>query len=212
MQEFTSSVNGNAANAREARGIAEASLLGAQEGEVAMRDAVDAMDRIADVSGRIADITAVIDRIASQTHILALNAAVEAARAGEAGRGFHIVAAEVRTLAGHSKQAANEIRLLVDESVETIADGARRIGSAGSAMTELSSGVERMTHSVRSIATVSDAQAAGILQVNEAVRQIDEVTQSNSALVEEAAAAADAVKQRARELVDSVAFFQLDAA
>lgn len=212
MQEFTASVNGNAANAREARGIAEASLLGAQEGEVAMRDAVDAMDRIASVSSRIAEITAVIDRIASQTHILALNAAVEAARAGEAGRGFHIVAAEVRTLAGHSKQAANEIRLLVDESGETIADGARRIGNAGGAMTELSSGVERMTHSVRSIATVSDAQAVGILQVNEAVRQIDEVTQSNSALVEEAAAAADAVKQRARELVDSVAFFRLDAA
>lgn len=212
MQEFTASVNGNAANARDARGIAERSLTGARDGEAAMRDAVVAMDRIADVSTRIAEITAVIDRIASQTHILAINAAVEAARAGEAGRGFHIVAAEVRTLAAHSKKAAKEIRGLVDESAETIADGTRLIGRAGQTMVELSGGVERMTDSVRSIATVSDAQASGILQVNEAVRQIDEVTQSNSALVEEAAAAADAVKVRARELVESVAFFQLAAA
>ncbi|MET0256454.1 MAG: methyl-accepting chemotaxis protein [Luteibacter sp.] len=212
MQEFTASVNGNAANAREARGIAERSLLGARDSETAMRDAVGAMDRIAGVSTRIAEITATIDRIASQTHILALNAAVEAARAGEAGRGFHIVAAEVRVLAAHSKQAANEIRVLVDESAETIADGSRLIGHAGQSMAELSGGVERMTHSVRSIATVSDAQASGILQVNEAVRQIDEVTQSNSALVEQAAAAADAVKMRAKDLVDSVAFFTLEAA
>ena len=212
MQELTASVKGNAANARDARGIAESSLDGVRDSEVAMREAVGAMERISGVSSRIAEITEVIERIASQTHILALNAAVEAARAGEAGRGFHIVAAEVRTLAAHSKQAANEIRLLVGESAETTADGTRLIGHAGDAMAKLSVGVERMTHSVRSIATVSDAQASGILQVNEAVRQIDEVTQSNSALVEEAAAAADAVKLRARELVDSVAFFQLAAA
>lgn len=212
MQELTASVKGNAVNAREARGIAERSLEGVRDSEVAMRDAVGAMDRISGVSSRIAEITEVIERIASQTHILALNAAVEAARAGDAGRGFQIVAAEVRTLAAHSKQAANEIRQLVGESAETTADGTRLIGHAGQAMAELSIGVERMTQSVRSIATVSDAQASGILQVNEAVRQIDEVTQSNSALVEEAAAAADAVKLRARDLVDSVAFFQLAAA
>jgi methyl-accepting chemotaxis protein-1 (serine sensor receptor) len=212
MQEFTTSVHGNAANAREARDIAEGSLLTARDSEKAMRDAVSAMQRIAGASDRIAEITAVIDRIASQTHILALNAAVEAARAGEAGRGFHIVAGEVRTLAAHSKHAANEIRGLVTASGETIADGTRLIDHAGTSMAELSSGVERMTHSVRSIVTVSDAQAGGILQVNEAVRQIDEVTQSNSALVEEAAAAADAVRLRASELVDSVAFFRLEAA
>jgi methyl-accepting chemotaxis protein-1 (serine sensor receptor) len=212
MQEFTTSVHGNAANAREARQIAEGSLVSAQESEKAMRDAVIAMRRIAGASDRIAEITAVIDRIASQTHILALNAAVEAARAGEAGRGFHIVAGEVRTLAAHSKHAASEIRVLVAESVETIADGTRLIDHAGASMADLSSGVERMTHSVRSIVTVSDAQSGGILQVNEAVRQIDEVTQSNSALVEEAAAAADAVRLRARELVESVAFFRLEAA
>jgi methyl-accepting chemotaxis protein len=212
MQEFSSSVHANAASAREARAAAEASLSGAREGEQAMREAVAAMERIAGVSVRITEITEVIERIASQTHILALNAAVEAARAGEAGRGFHIVAGEVRVLASHSKAAAGQIRALVEESSETIADGSQRIGQAGQRMEGLASDVERVTQSVRSIAALSDAQASGILQVNDAVRQIDEVTQSNSALVEEAAAAADAVKSRARGLVESVAFFRMEAA
>jgi methyl-accepting chemotaxis protein len=212
MQEFTSGVHANAASARDARVAAEQSLAGAREGEDAMREAVVAMDRIAGVSTRITEITETIERIASQTHILALNAAVEAARAGEAGRGFHIVAGEVRILAAHSKTAAGQIRTLVQESSETIAEGAQRIDAAGARMEGLARDVDRVTHAVRAIATLSDTQATGILQVNEAVRQIDEVTQSNSALVEEAAAAADAVKSRAGGLVDSVAFFRMEAA
>ncbi|QWT19376.1 HAMP domain-containing protein [Bacillus sp. NP157] len=212
MQEFTSGVHANAANAREARVAAEQSLAGAREGEQAMRDAVVAMERIANVSGRITEITEAIERIASQTHILALNAAVEAARAGDAGKGFNIVAGEVRVLASHSKTAAGQIRALLQESSETIDDGSRQVSRAGDRMAMLVGDVDRVTHAVRTIATLSDTQASGILQVNEAVRQIDEVTQSNSALVEEAAAAADAVKSRAAALVDSVAFFRTEAA
>jgi methyl-accepting chemotaxis protein len=211
MQEFTSGVHANAANAREARTAAEQSLRGAREGEVAMHDAIDAMDRIMAVSGRITDITETIERIASQTHILALNAAVEAARAGDAGKGFHIVAGEVRLLAAHSKAAAGQIRVLVEASGEAIATGTQRIAHAGDRIETLAHDVDRVTHAVRAIATLSDTQASGILQVNEAVRQIDEVTQSNSALVEEAAAAADAVKMRAAALVESVAYFRLEA-
>lgn len=212
MQEFTGSVHANATSAREARSAAEKSSEGARESEQAMRDAVVAMDRIASVSTRITEITEVIERIASQTHILALNAAVEAARAGDAGKGFHIVAGEVRVLAAHSKTAAGQIRALVEESTESIADGSHLIGHAGKRMEGLANDVDQVTASVRAIATLSDTQAAGILQVNQAVRQIDEVTQSNSALVEQAAAAADAVKARARGLVESVAFFRIEAA
>jgi methyl-accepting chemotaxis protein len=151
-----------------------------------------------------------MDRIATQTHILALNASVEAARAGEAGKGFNIVAGEVQSLARHSRTASREIRSLIEESVTIIGSGTQMIAHAESMVGKLLDSVDEVAHTVNAIASQSMEQATGIQQVNRAVQQMDEVTQSNAALVEEAAAAADTVQMRAHLLVESVAFFKLD--
>ncbi|WP_233841267.1 methyl-accepting chemotaxis protein [Dyella sp. 2HG41-7] len=209
MQALTSSVNSNAKRTHEASQLAESASGIARESGAAMSEAVSAMTQVQDVANRITEITETMDRIATQTHILALNAAVEAARAGEAGKGFNIVAAEVQSLARSSRTASSEIRALIEESVSIIGNGTQIIARAESMVGKLLESVDNVTHTVESIATQNMEQASGIQQVNRAVRQMDEVTQNNAALVEEAAAAADTVQVRARALVESVAFFKL---
>ncbi|HUA80065.1 MAG TPA: methyl-accepting chemotaxis protein, partial [Dyella sp.] len=210
MQAFTSSVNSNAMRAHEASRLAESASDIARQSGAAMSEAVSAMTQVQDVASRISEITETMDRIATQTHILALNASVEAARAGEAGKGFNIVAAEVQSLARSSRTASSEIRALIEESVSIIGSGTQMIGRAESMVGKLLDSVDSVTQTVESIATLSMEQANGIQQVNRAVRQMDEVTQNNAALVEEAAAAADTVQVRARALVQSVEFFKLN--
>lgn len=209
MQEFTRNARASADGAQGAQQRAQASLDAAHETRAAMEQAIDAMERIGDTSRRISEITEMLDRLATQSHILALNATVEAARAGEAGRGFNIVAVEVRALAAQSKNAARDIRELVGHSRATVETGADRIARAGDLIRQLTGSVDEVSRAVGTIARASHDQVADIDQVNHAIGQIDHVTQSNSALVEEAAAAAEAVKGRAQTLVQSVAFFRL---
>ena len=209
MQEFTDSVNANAMRAHEASRLAETASGIARESGAAMSEAVGAMVQVQSVASRITDITEMMDRIATQTHILALNASVEAARAGAAGKGFNIVAAEVQSLARSSRTASSEIRSLIEESVNIIESGTQMISRAESMVGKLLDSVDNVAQTVGSIATQSREQATGIQQVNRAVRQMDEVTQSNAALVEEAAAAANTVQVRARSLVQSVEFFNV---
>lgn len=210
MQEFTNSVNANAIRAHEASRMAGSVTDVARQSGTAMSDAVSAMTQVQDVANRINEITETMDRIATQTHILALNASVEAARAGEAGKGFNIVAGEVQALARSSRTASSEIRKLIEESVTIIGSSTQMISHAESMVGKLLGSVDNVTDTVNTIASQSSEQAHNIQQVNRAVQQMDEVTQRNAALVEEAAAAADTVQVRARSLVESVAFFKLD--
>lgn len=210
MQAFTNSVNANAMRANEASRLAKSACDIARQSGAAMSEAVGAMTQVQDVASRITEITETMDRIATQTHILALNASVEAARAGEAGKGFNIVAAEVQALARSSRTASSEIRALIEESVTIIGSGTQVISQAESMVGKLLDSVDDVTETVASIAALSVEQADGIQQVNSAVRQMDEVTQHNAALVEEAAAATGSVQMRARLLVESVEFFKLD--
>jgi len=160
-------------------------------------------------SHKISDIIQVIDGIAFQTNILALNAAVEAARAGEQGRGFAVVASEVRSLAGRSADAAKEIKMLINASVERVEHGTALVDQAGTTMTEVVSSIKRVTDIMGEISAASNEQALGVAQVGEAVKQMDEVTQQNAALVEEMAAAASSLKNQALDLVEAVSVFKL---
>jgi methyl-accepting chemotaxis protein-1 (serine sensor receptor) len=209
MQEFTNSVNTNAMRAHEASRLAESAADIAKQSGSAMSEAVNAMGQVQDVASRITEITETMDRIATQTHILALNASVEAARAGEAGKGFNVVAGEVQSLARNSRSASSTIRSLIEESVTIIESGTQMIARAEAMVGKLLDSVDDVARTVNAIAEQSREQATGIRQVNRAVQQMDEVTQSNAALVEEAAAAADTVQRRAHVLVESVAFFKL---
>jgi len=168
------------------------------------------MASINDSSSKIVDIISVIDGIAFQTNILALNAAVEAARAGEQGRGFAVVATEVRNLAQRSAAAAKEIKALIDDSVGKVAVGSRLVDEAGSTMDEVVASVQRVTDIMAEISGAGDEQSAGIEQINQAVSEMDNVTQQNAALVEEAAAAAAAMQQQAEQLERVVSVFRLD--
>ena len=212
MEELSSTVKQNADNAAQANQLAmSASTVAVQGGEV-VAQVVDTMRGINDSSRKIADIISVIDGIAFQTNILALNAAVEAARAGEQGRGFAVVASEVRSLAGRSAEAAKEIKALIDDSVNRVAQGTTLVDQAGSTMQEVVTSIRRVTDIVGEISHASAEQNQGVAQVGQAVTQMDQVTQQNAALVEEMAAAAGSLKSQAQELVQTVAVFKLSGA
>jgi methyl-accepting chemotaxis protein len=168
------------------------------------------MASINESSKKIVDIIGVIDGIAFQTNILALNAAVEAARAGEQGRGFAVVASEVRNLAQRSAAAAKEIKVLIDASTEQVDAGASLVNTAGATMDDVVASVGRVTSIIREIALSSGEQEAGIGQVSQAINDMDAMTQQNAALVEEAAAASEAMRQQAAQLEEAVSVFQLE--
>jgi methyl-accepting chemotaxis protein len=210
MEELTSAVRANNDNARQANQLAQSASEVAVQGGAVVSQVVNTMGAINDSSRKIVDIIAVIDGIAFQTNILALNAAVEAARAGEQGRGFAVVASEVRTLAQRSAAAAKEIKELIGNSVEKVEVGSKLVEQAGQTMAEVVSSVQRVTDIMAEISTAGDEQSAGIEQINQAVSEMDTVTQQNAALVEEAAAAAEAMQQQAANLERVVSVFQLD--
>ncbi|WP_443115212.1 methyl-accepting chemotaxis protein [Herbaspirillum seropedicae] len=211
MEELTGTVKQNAENALQANQLAHSASSTASKGGEVVSQVVDTMQAINDSSRKIVDIISVIDGIAFQTNILALNAAVEAARAGEQGRGFAVVASEVRSLAQRSAAAAKEIKSLIDDSVEKVEAGSQLVEQAGATMSEVVTSVQRVTDIVGEIAEASREQSTGIEQVNRAITQMDEVTQQNAALVEEAAAAAQSLQAQATNLVGAVSIFKIEA-
>ena len=210
MEEFNSSVKQNAENARQANGLAASATEVALRGGAVVAKVVETMGSINASSRKIVDIIGVIDGIAFQTNILALNAAVEAARAGEQGRGFAVVASEVRNLAQRSAAAAKEIKGLIGDSVEKVDAGAKLVGQAGSTMGEIVASVKRVSDIMGEISAASREQETGIEQINQAITQMDAVTQQNAALVEEAAAAAESMQVQAASLARVVSVFRLD--
>ncbi|MCC4633965.1 methyl-accepting chemotaxis protein [Xanthomonas dyei] len=209
MEELTSTVKQNAEHARQANQLAIGAATVASQGGDVVAQVVTTMSGIEVSSKKIAEIISVIDGIAFQTNILALNAAVEAARAGEQGRGFAVVASEVRTLAQRSAGAAKEIKHLIDDSVGKVAEGSLLVDQAGKTMADIVASVQRVTDIMGEISAASQEQSSGIEQVNLTVTQMDEATQQNAALVEEATAAARAMEEQAGQLSDAVTIFKL---
>jgi methyl-accepting chemotaxis protein len=210
MEELSSTVKQNADNAKQANQLATAASGVAVKGGNAVSEVVTTMADINASAKKIEDIISVIDGIAFQTNILALNAAVEAARAGEQGRGFAVVAGEVRNLAQRSASAAKEIKELISDSVSKTAEGTRQVENAGNTMHEIVTSVKRVSDIISEIAAASSEQSAGIQQVNDAVIKMDDMTQQNTALVEEAAAAAESMMEQADELMNAVSVFKLE--
>ncbi|WP_447927628.1 methyl-accepting chemotaxis protein [Vreelandella sp. EE27] len=209
MEQMTATVKQNADNARQASGLAGEASSTAEQGGQVVEQVVQTMHGISQSSQKVADITSVIDSIAFQTNILALNASVEAARAGEQGRGFAVVAGEVRNLASRSADAAKEIKTLIDDSVKQIASGSSLVEQAGTTMTDVVSAVRRVADIMDEISAASQEQSDGIEQVSHAVGQMDEVTQQNAALVQQAAAAAASLEDQASRLEQAVAVFKV---
>jgi aerotaxis receptor len=209
MEELTSTVKQNADSAHQASKLVMSTAdIAAQGGDV-VGQVVDTMASIKDSSRKIADIIGVIDGIAFQTNILALNAAVEAARAGEQGRGFAVVASEVRNLAQRSAGAAKEIKTLIEDSVGKVDTGGRLVGDAGETMDDIVTSIQLVTGIMSEIATASLEQSAGIEQVNQAIAQMDDITQQNAALVEQAAAASESLQMQAEKLEELMKAFRL---
>ena len=209
MEQLAATVRQNADNAHQANQLASsASGVAVRGGEIVGR-VVETMAGISESSRKISEIVSVIEGIAFQTNILALNAAVEAARAGEQGKGFAVVASEVRSLAQRSAQAAKEVKALIDESVGKVENGSRHVEQAGSTMQEIVASVQRVTDIMGEIAAASDEQSSGIGQVNQAVSQMDEVTQQNASLVEQAAAAAASLQEQVETLAQAVSVFRI---
>ena len=212
MEELTSTVKQNTENARQANQLAQTASEVAVRGGSVVSQVVETMGSINESSRKIVDIISVIDGIAFQTNILALNAAVEAARAGEQGRGFAVVAAEVRNLAQRSATAAKEIKALIGDSVEKVDAGSKLVGQAGVTMDEVVASIKRVTDIMGEITEASREQSAGIDQINTAIISMDNVTQQNAALVEEAAAAAGSMQDQAANLLHVVSVFKLSNA
>ncbi|WP_447577572.1 methyl-accepting chemotaxis protein [Achromobacter kerstersii] len=211
MEQLASTVKQNADNARQANQLAASASDVAERGGSAVSEVVSTMQGISASSRKISEIVSVIDGIAFQTNILALNAAVEAARAGEQGKGFAVVAGEVRSLAQRSAQAAKEIKGLIEDSVTKVGAGSQQVERAGATMQEIVASVKRVTDIMGEISAASEEQSSGIDQVNRAVSQMDEVTQQNAALVEEAAAAAGSLQEQAQRLAEAVSVFKINA-
>ncbi|WP_307727395.1 methyl-accepting chemotaxis protein [Massilia litorea] len=209
MEELTATVKHNADNARQADQLASTASSVAAQGGAVVAQVVETMDSISASAGKITDIIGVINGIAFQTNILALNAAVEAARAGEQGRGFAVVASEVRNLAQRSASAAHEIKDLIETSARDVAAGTTLVGKAGNTMEDIVASVNRVNAIMRDIALATDEQESGIAQINQAISQMDTVTQQNAALVEEAAAASQTLRSQATELGELVGTFTL---
>ncbi|POR54763.1 methyl-accepting chemotaxis sensory transducer with Cache sensor [Paraburkholderia eburnea] len=209
MEELTAAVRQNSENARQANGLAGSATAIATEGREIVGEVITAMAEIKDGADRISDIIGIIEGIAFQTNILALNAAVEAARAGEQGRGFAVVAGEVRNLAQRASAAAREIKELIGASGNRVHEGAELVTRAGETMANIGVAIQRVTDIMGEIAAASHEQSRGIEEVNRAVTQMDEVTQQNAALVEEAAAAANSLHDQAEQLREAVSLFRI---
>ncbi|WP_312328984.1 methyl-accepting chemotaxis protein [Stenotrophomonas sp.] len=212
LQGLTGTVRQSADNARQASALAGGAVDVAAQGGRVVNEVVATMALINASSKRIVDIIGVIDGIAFQTNILALNAAVEAARAGEHGRGFAVVAAEIRSLSQRSAGAAKEIKQLIDDSVDRVGTGTAQVESAGRTMEEIVASVKRVDELIAQISVGAQQQSDGIVQINQAVEHIDQSTQQNAALVEEASAAARSMEEQATQLLQTVAAFRVDGA
>jgi len=212
MEELTSTVANNAANARQANQLALGASEVARRGGEVVEQVVATMSGISESSRRISDIIGVIDGIAFQTNILALNAAVEAARAGEQGRGFAVVASEVRSLAQRSAEAAREIKGLITDSVQRVGAGEQLVRQAGDTMKDVVISVSRVTDIIGEISSATSEQSSGIALVNSAVTDLDRMTQQNAALVEQGAAASESLMDQTRKLLDAINQFQVDQA
>ena len=208
MQALTERVQLSTQAARQTHQLADTAAGQARQGATVMKQVVSTMDGISASSRKISDIISVIDGVAFQTNILALNAAVEAARAGEQGRGFAVVAGEVRTLARRSADAAKEIKTLIMDSVDRVGEGTEQVGRGGQSMNDILVAVQRVTTTMGEISEASVAQADGINQVNQAVSNLDTMTQQNAALVEQTAAAAASLREQAATLNEMVAVFK----
>ncbi|MBB5608838.1 MULTISPECIES: methyl-accepting chemotaxis protein [unclassified Janthinobacterium] len=209
MEELTSTVKQNADNARQANQLAVSASSVAEKGGNVVAQVVDTMGSIKDSSRKIVDIIGVIDGIAFQTNILALNAAVEAARAGEQGRGFAVVASEVRNLAQRSAGAAKEIKGLIGDSVEKVDAGSRLVDEAGQTMELIVQSIRQVADIMGEITAATQEQSHGIGEVNQAIAEMDQMTQQNAALVEQAAAAAESMQEQAQRLAGAVSIFKL---